>query len=112
MLAHMPEDIEPGHRFHLDVCDQNLRRNAIELLDRLRRRIEWESLMSFFATESHDDFHHCGLVIDNYDFSHGKSQRGEYFSFEKKKAVLRIAPRLTPLPAKRGQADQTDPLHP
>src|SRR5256885_13027956 len=46
--------------------------------------------MPLFATEGHNDLHHCGLVVDNYDFCHGKSQRGEYFSFEKKKAVLRI----------------------
>src|SRR6266480_2576880 len=45
--------------------------------------------MPLFPTKSHDDFHHRGFVIDYYDFSHGKSQRGEYFSFEKKKAVLR-----------------------
>src|SRR5437763_3007732 len=47
--------------------------------------------MSLFPAEGHDDLHHCGFVIDNYDFSHGKSQRGEYFSFEKKKAILRIS---------------------
>src|SRR5437879_3982233 len=110
MFAHVPEHIEPGHRLHFDVSDHDLRRDAVELLDRFGCRIEWENLMSLFAAESHDDLHHCGFVIDNYDFSHGKSQRGEYFSFEKKKAVLRIVPHITPLPAKRGGADQTDPL--
>src|SRR3984893_13945061 len=89
MLAHMPEHIEPGHRFHLDVGDHDLWRDAVQLLDRFWRGIERENLMPLFPTESDDDFHHRGLVIDYYDFSHGKSQRGEYFSFEKKKAVLR-----------------------
>src|ERR1700687_3066532 len=90
MLADMPEYIEPGHCLHFDVGDHHLRSDAVQLLDCFRRRIERENLMPLFPTKSHDDFHHRGFVIDNYDFSHGKSQRGEYFIFEKKKAVLRI----------------------
>src|SRR5256885_9165751 len=90
LLAHVAKHIEPSHRLHLDVGDYDLRRDAVQLLDRFWRRIERKNLMSLFPTEGHDDFHHCGFVIDNYDFSHGKSQRGEYFTFEKKKAVLRI----------------------
>src|SRR5436190_17004134 len=90
MLAYVPQHIESGHRLHLDVGDHHLRCDAIELLDCFRRGIERKNLMSLFPTERDDDFDHCGLVIDNYDFSHGKSQRGEYFNFEKKKAVLRI----------------------
>src|SRR5947208_3268332 len=90
MLAHVPQHIESGHRFHLDVRDHDLRRDAVQLLDCFRGGIEWENLMTLFPTERDDDFHHRGFVIDNYDFSHGKSQRGEYFSFEKKKAILRI----------------------
>jgi hypothetical protein len=43
--------------------------------------------VTFFPTQSDDDFDHRGLVIDDYDFSH--SQRGEYFSFEKKKEEMR-----------------------
>src|SRR5207253_2184085 len=89
MFPHMPEHVAPGHRLHFDVGDHGLRRDAVQLLDCFRRGIEWENLMALFPTESHDDFHHRGFVIDNYDFSHGKSQRGEYFNFEKKKAVLR-----------------------
>jgi len=77
------------------------------LLDCFRRGVERENLVALFPTESHDDFYHRGFVIDNYDFSHGKSQRGEYFSFEKKKAVLRIPVALTvfcsPLPLPKGK---------
>src|SRR5207244_13370685 len=91
MFPHMPEHVEPGHRLHFDVGDHDLRRDAVQLLDCFRRGIEWENLMALFPTKSHDDFHHRGFVIDNYDFSHGKSQRGEYFNFEKKKAILRIS---------------------
>ena len=90
VLAHVSQHIEAGHRLHLDVGDHDLRRDTIQLLDCFRCRIERENLMPLFPTKSHDDFHHRGFVIDNYDFSHGKSQRGEYFNFEKKKAVLRI----------------------
>src|SRR6266480_1011200 len=91
MLAHVAKHVEAGHCLHFDVGDHDLGRDAIQLLDRFGRRIEWKNLMSLFPTEGHDDLHHCGFVIDNYDFSHGKSQRGEYFTFEKKKAVLRIS---------------------
>ena len=49
--------------------------------------VERENLVTFFPTQSDDDFDHRGLVIDDYDFSH--SQRGEYFSFEKKKEETR-----------------------
>ena len=43
-----------------------------------------ENLVSFFATEGHNDFYHCGLVIDNCDFSDGESQRGEYLRKRKR----------------------------
>src|ERR1700736_1759471 len=99
MFAHVSQHIEPGHRLHFDVSDHDFRLNGIELLDRLRRRVKWENLMSFFATEGDDHLYHRRFVIDNYDLSHGKSQRGEYFSFEKKKAVLRITLARPPEPA-------------
>jgi len=43
--------------------------------------------VTLFPAKCHDDFDHCRLVIDDYDLSH--SQRGEYFSFEKKKEETR-----------------------
>jgi hypothetical protein len=75
MFPHMSEHVEPGHRLHFDVGDHDLRHDAVQLLDCFRREIEGGNLMALFPTESHND---------------GKSQRGEYFNFEKKKAVLRI----------------------
>jgi hypothetical protein len=63
-----------------------MRLNGIHLLDGFRCGVERENLVAFFPTEGDDDFDHCGLVIDDYDFSH--SQRGEYFSFEKRKAEM------------------------
>src|SRR5206468_3128076 len=49
--------------------------------------VEREDLVTFFPAKRDDDFDHRGLIIDNYDFCH--SQRGEYFSFEKKKGETR-----------------------
>jgi hypothetical protein len=61
--------------------------NGIHLFDGFRSSVEGENLVTFFPTKGDDDFDHRGLVIDDYDFSH--SQRGEYFSFEKKKEEMR-----------------------
>ncbi len=77
----------PGHRFHPDIGDDDVRLNRIHLFDRFWRGIERENLVTFFPAKCHDDFDHCRLVIDDYDFSH--SQRGEYFNFEKKKEETR-----------------------
>ena len=65
MFAHVPEHIEPRHRFHLDVGDNYLRLNAVQLFDRFGGAVKGENLVPFFATESHDDLHHCRFVINN-----------------------------------------------
>ena len=77
----------PGHRFHPDIGNDDVRLNRIHLFDRFWRGIERENLVTLFPAKCHDDFDHCRLVIDDYDLSH--SQRGEYFSFEKKKEETR-----------------------
>ena len=87
MFAHVPEDIESRHCFHSDVGDDDVGLNGIHLFDGFRCRVKWENLVTFFPTKGDDDFDHRGLVIDDYDLSH--SQRGEYFSFEKKKEEMR-----------------------
>ena len=87
MLANVPQDVESGHCFHPDVGDDDMRLDGIHLLDGFWCGVERENLMPFFPTEGDDDFDHRGLVIDDYDFSH--SQRGEYFSFEKRKEEMR-----------------------
>src|SRR5438094_5072245 len=87
MFAHVPEDIESRHCFHSNVGDDDMGLNGIHLLDGFGGGVERENLVAFFPTEGDDDFDHCGLVIDDYDFSH--SQRGEYFSFEKRKEKMR-----------------------
>jgi hypothetical protein len=70
MLSHMPQNIEPGHRLHLDVSDHDLRANRVELLDGFRRGVEGENLVPLFPAKRHNDLHHRRLVIDNYDFCH------------------------------------------
>src|SRR6266481_8838677 len=87
MLADVAEDVESRHRFHPDIGNDDVRLNRIHLFDRFWRGIERENLMTLFPAKCHDDFDHCRLVIDDYDLSH--SQRGEYFSFEKKKEETR-----------------------
>src|SRR5437588_2799463 len=87
MLAHMPEHVEAGHCFHSNVGNDDVGLNRIHLLDCFLGGVERENLVTFFPTKGDDDFDHRGLVIDDYDFSH--SQRGEYFSFEKKKEEMR-----------------------
>jgi hypothetical protein len=87
MFAHMPEDIESGHCFHSDVGDDDMGLNGIHLFDGFRCRVERENLVTLFPTKGDDDFDHRRLVIDNYDFGH--SQRGEYFSLEKRKEEIR-----------------------
>ena len=75
MLAHMPQHVEPGHGLHLDVRDHHLRLNVVELLNRLRPRIEWENLVPLLAAKRNDDLHHGRLVIDNHDLGHKISAR-------------------------------------
>ena len=75
MFAYVPQDIEAGHRFHLDIGDDHLRLNAIELLDRFRRRIKWENLVTFFATKRHDHLYHRRLIIDDNNLRHEISGR-------------------------------------
>ena len=87
MFAHVPENIEARHRLHFDVGDDDMGLNGVDLFDGFRCGIEGENLVPFFPAKRHDDFHHRGLVIDNYDFSH--SQRGEYFRIEKRKEEMR-----------------------
>jgi hypothetical protein len=87
MFAHVPKDIESRHGFHSNVGDDDMRLNGIHLFDGFGRSVERENLVTFFPTKGDDDFDHRRLVIDDYDFSH--SQRGEYFSFEKKKEKMR-----------------------
>src|SRR6266567_967542 len=87
MLAHVPEDIEAGHCFHSNVGNDDMRLNRIHLLDRFLSGVERENLVTFFPANGDDDFDHRRLVIDDYDFGH--SQRGEYFTFEKKKEGIR-----------------------
>ena len=87
MFAHVPKDIESRHGFHSNVGDDDVRLNGIHLLDGFRCSVEGENLVALFPTKGDDDFDHRGLVIDDYDFSH--SQRGEYFSFEKRKEEMR-----------------------
>ena len=67
--------VEPGHRFHFDVGDHDLRRDAVELFDRFRRGIKRKNLVSFFATKRHDDLDHRRFVVDNYDLGHKISAR-------------------------------------
>jgi hypothetical protein len=81
------EDIESRHRFHPDIGNDDVRLNRIHLFDRFWRGIKRENLVTLFPAKCHDDFDHCRLVIDDYDLGH--SQRGEYFSFEKKKEETR-----------------------
>jgi hypothetical protein len=57
------------------------------LLDRFLSGVERENLVTFFPAKGDDDFDHRRLVIDDYDLGH--SQRGEYFTFEKKKEETR-----------------------
>src|SRR5882724_258762 len=87
MLAHVPEHVEAGHCFHSNVGNDDVRLNRIHLFDRFLRGIERENLVTFFPAKGHDDFDHRRLVIDDYDLGH--SQRGEYFTFEKKKEETR-----------------------
>src|SRR4029079_10604572 len=87
MLAVVAQYIEPGHCFHPNIGNDDVRLNRIHLFDRFWGGIERENLVTFFPAKCHDDFDHCRLVIDDYDLSH--SQRGEYFSFEKKKEETR-----------------------
>src|SRR5438045_9173483 len=87
MLADVSHDIEPVHRFHPYIGNDDVRLNRIHLFDRFWRGIESENLVTLFPTKCHDDFDHCRLVIDDYDFI--LSQRGEYFNFEKKKEETR-----------------------
>src|SRR5438105_3018919 len=87
MLADVAEDIEPRHRFHPDIGNDDVRLNRIHLFDGFWRSIERENLVTLFPAKCHDDLDHCRLVIDDYDLSH--SQRGEYFNFEKKKEETR-----------------------
>src|SRR4029077_20451784 len=81
------EDVETGHCFHANVGNDDVRLNRIHLLDGFWSGVERENLMTFFPAKSDDDFDHRRLVIDDYDLGH--SQRGEYFSFEKKKEETR-----------------------
>src|SRR6476620_5193283 len=87
MLADVAEDVESRHRFHPNISNDDVWLNRIHLFDRFWRGIERENLVTLFPAKCHDDLDHCRLVIDDYDFSH--SQRGEYFSFEKKKEETR-----------------------
>src|SRR5438552_96014 len=87
MLAHVPEHVEAGHCFHANVGNDDMRLNRIHLLDRFLSGVERENLVTFFPAKGHNDFDHCRLVIDDYDLGH--SQRGEYFTFEKKKEGIR-----------------------
>src|SRR6266550_1473769 len=87
MLAHVPEHVEAGHCFHSNVGNDDMRLNRIHLLDRFLRGVKRENLVTFFPAKGDDDFDHRRLVIDDYDLGH--SQRGEYFTFEKKKEETR-----------------------
>ena len=83
MLAHVAENIEAAHRFHANIGDDDVRLNRVELLDRLLRDVKGKNLVTFFPAKRDDHLHHRRLVINDYDLGH--SQRGEYFTFEKKK---------------------------
>src|SRR5947208_16845897 len=87
MLAHVPEHVEAGHCFHSNVGNDDVGLNRIHLLDCFLRGVERENLVTFFPAKGDDDFDHRRLVIDDYDLGH--SQRGEYFTFEKKKEGIR-----------------------
>src|SRR5437868_11425235 len=87
MLAHVPKHVETGHCFHSNVGNDDVGLNRIHLLDRFLRGVERENLVTFFPAKGDDDFDHRRLVIDDYDLGH--SQRGEYFTFEKKKEETR-----------------------
>ena len=52
--------------------------DRVELLDRFGRGIEGKNLVPFVPAERHNDLHHRGLVIDNYDLGH--SRRAENIS--------------------------------
>src|SRR6185295_4601167 len=70
VFADMPQNVEAGHRFHLDVGDHHLRLDYVELLDRFRSGIEWENLMALVPAKRHNDLHHRGLIVDYDDLSH------------------------------------------
>jgi hypothetical protein len=89
MFAHVPQHVEPAHRFHLYIGDDDLWLNRVHLLDRFRRGIEREDLVPLFPAERHDDLHHCRLVV--YDDDLGHDRRAEIISRVRKvKANLRI----------------------
>src|SRR5438874_13435498 len=90
MLTHMPQHIEPAHRLHPNISDDHMRLDGIQLLERLLRKVKWKNLMTFLTAKCDDHLHHRRLVVDDYDLGH--SQRGEYFTSEKRKGAKQNLP--------------------
>src|SRR4029079_19167831 len=92
------QNIEPAYRLHLHVSDDDLRIDGLHLFDRFGSGVEWENLMPFIATESHDHFHHCRFVVDDDDLGH--ILRAEIISqMRKGKAKMRNHAGVITLPA-------------
>ena len=75
VFAHVPQHVESGHRLHFNVGDDNLGLDAVELLDRFRRRVKRENLVTLLPTKRHDDFDHRWLVVDDDNLGHRISAR-------------------------------------
>src|SRR5437667_10758247 len=98
MFADVTQHIEAGHCFHLDVGDDYLGRDRVELFYRFGRGVERKHLVPFVTTERYTDLYHCGLVVYNYDFSHGRTAENisEMRKGKQKRETVSCGVSLTP----------------
>jgi hypothetical protein len=89
IFLNVAQNVEPAHRLHLYVGDNDLRLDRFHLLDRFGGRTKGKDLVSLLTAQRHDHFHHRRLVVYDDDFGH--IRRAEIISgMRKGKTNMRI----------------------
>jgi hypothetical protein len=68
---HPAEHLETVHFVHLDVADDQLRRNHFELIEGLRGIHKGERVVPEFPAGGHNELHDVRFVVNDDYFGHG-----------------------------------------